>query len=77
MLRKTSNKEDNYNNNNNENESSISATNTITSLNATLNETDHDSENIIYTLQNPRYAVLVLDMLNDFVYGKLKCEGAK
>lgn len=24
-----------------------------------------------------RYAILVLDMLNDFVYGKLKCERAK
>ncbi|MDQ3851786.1 MAG: cysteine hydrolase [Thermoproteota archaeon] len=26
--------------------------------------------------QNPRFAILVIDMLNDFVYGKLKCERA-
>jgi nicotinamidase-related amidase len=26
--------------------------------------------------QNPRFAILVVDMLNDFVYGKLKCERA-
>jgi nicotinamidase-related amidase len=26
--------------------------------------------------QNPRFAILVIDMLNDFVHGKLKCERA-
>lgn len=29
------------------------------------------------TVKNPSYAVLVVDMLNDFVYGKLKCTRAK
>jgi nicotinamidase-related amidase len=73
MLRKTSNNEDNYNN---ENESTIFVSNTTIS-NPTVNEMDHSSENTNHTLQKPRYAVLVLDMLNDFVFGKLKCEGAK
>lgn len=78
MLRKTSNKEDNYRNNNNENESCVCVTNSTTTSNATVNEMDRSSENTSHnTLQKPRYAVLVLDMLNDFVYGKLKCEGAK
>jgi nicotinamidase-related amidase len=27
--------------------------------------------------QNPRYAILVTDMLNDFIHGKLKCQRAK
>jgi nicotinamidase-related amidase len=70
MRRKTSNME--------ENESSISVTNSATTSNATVNDRDRCIENITHnTLQKPRYAVLVLDMLNDFVYGKLKCEGAK
>ncbi len=29
------------------------------------------------SVTNPSYAVLVVDMLNDFVYGKLKCTKAK
>lgn len=29
------------------------------------------------TVKNPSYALLVVDMLNDFVYGKLKCTRAK
>ena len=29
------------------------------------------------TVKSPSYAVLVVDMLNDFVYGKLKCTRAK
>jgi len=27
--------------------------------------------------RDPRYAILVNDMLNDFIHGKLKCDGAK
>jgi nicotinamidase-related amidase len=27
--------------------------------------------------REPRYAILVNDMLNDFIHGKLKCDGAK
>jgi nicotinamidase-related amidase len=48
-------------------------------LNSPVNQADNNnSQNRNhYALQNPRYAVLILDMLNDFVYGKLKCEGAK
>ena len=29
------------------------------------------------TVKSPSYAILVVDMLNDFVYGKLKCTRAK
>jgi nicotinamidase-related amidase len=39
--------------------------------------TVHSSKKILHRSENNRYAILVVDMLNDFVYGKMKCERAK
>jgi nicotinamidase-related amidase len=40
------------------------------------NSSNYAGSNLGLTNQNPRFAILVVDMLNDFVYGKLKCERA-
>jgi nicotinamidase-related amidase len=71
-LLKKSNKVDNNDESNSSNNIFI---NTVSS--APVNEAGYSSEKVIYSLQKPRYAILVLDMLNDFVYGRLKCKGAE
>jgi nicotinamidase-related amidase len=41
-----------------------------------VNNGNDAGSNFALANQNPRFAILVIDMLNDFVYGKLKCERA-
>jgi nicotinamidase-related amidase len=41
-----------------------------------VNNSNDSSSNFALANQNPRFAILVIDMLNDFVHGKLKCERA-
>jgi nicotinamidase-related amidase len=64
----------------NDRNNNSSAYNNITFIKTASNTIvngDHNSKTRWYALQKPRYAILVIDMLNDFVYGKLKIQGAK